>query len=170
MLCLILISTGRLKSTWYIAAAVNCERRPWRAMSRHCGSLNDGVMSRWVYHEGRPKKYTPAQINHAMELLENGNSYRKVEAMTGISKSTLIRAKRDDDRLNHISKTIISSLSPTVSAKQQSSTDRRMTGSLLSSTSTLHWIRTRIHMATKYMRHTRRFAMNMENEHCLCRR
>lgn len=54
------------------------------------------------YHEGRPKKYTPAQINHAMELLENGNSYRKVEAMTGISKSTLIRAKRDDDRLNHI--------------------------------------------------------------------
>ena len=54
------------------------------------------------YHEGRPKKYNPTQINHAMELLENGNSYRQVEKMTGISKSTLIRAKRDDDRLNHI--------------------------------------------------------------------
>lgn len=46
------------------------------------------------YHEGRPKKYTPAQINHAMELLNSGNSYRQVEAMTGISKSTLVRAKR----------------------------------------------------------------------------
>lgn len=46
------------------------------------------------YHEGRPKKYTPAQINHALELLNSGNSYRQVEAMTGISKSTLIRAKR----------------------------------------------------------------------------
>ncbi len=46
------------------------------------------------YHEGRPRKYTPAQINHALELLSGGNSYRQVEAMTGISKSTLIRAKR----------------------------------------------------------------------------
>lgn len=46
------------------------------------------------YHEGRPKKYTPAQINHALELLNSGNSYRQVEAMTGISKSTLVRAKR----------------------------------------------------------------------------
>lgn len=54
------------------------------------------------YHEGRPRKYTPAQINHALELLSSGSSYRQVEAMTGISKSTLIRAKRDDDRLNHI--------------------------------------------------------------------
>ena len=46
-------------------------------------------------HEGRPKKYTPAQINHALELLNSGNSYRQVEAMTGISKSTLIRARRN---------------------------------------------------------------------------
>lgn len=46
------------------------------------------------YHEGRPKKYTPAQINHALELLNSGSSYRQVEAMTGISKSTLIRARR----------------------------------------------------------------------------
>ena len=34
------------------------------------------------------------QINHALELLNSGSSYRQVEAMTGISKSTLIRARR----------------------------------------------------------------------------
>ena len=51
------------------------------------------------YHEGRPRKYTPAQINHALELLSSGSSYRQVEAMTGISKSTLIRARRDKTAL-----------------------------------------------------------------------
>ena len=45
------------------------------------------------YREGRPKKYTAVQMQHAMELFENGKTYREVEAMTGISKSTLIRAK-----------------------------------------------------------------------------
>ena len=44
------------------------------------------------FREGRPKKYSRTQINHALELLEH-YSYRQVEAMTGISKSTLIRAK-----------------------------------------------------------------------------
>jgi uncharacterized protein YerC len=33
-------------------------------------------------------------MKHAMELLESGKSYRQVEAMTGIGKSTLIRARR----------------------------------------------------------------------------
>ena len=51
------------------------------------------------YHEGRPRKYTPAQITHALELLSSGSSYRQVEAMTGISKSTLIRARRDKTAL-----------------------------------------------------------------------
>ncbi len=51
------------------------------------------------YHEGRPRKYTPAQINHALELLSSGSSYRQVEAMTGIIKSTLIRARRDKTAL-----------------------------------------------------------------------
>ena len=46
------------------------------------------------YREGRPKKYTKKQIDHAIELLEC-NSYKQVEEMTGISKSTLIRAKRE---------------------------------------------------------------------------
>ena len=45
------------------------------------------------FREGRPKKYSRKQIGHALELLES-NSYKQVEDMTGISKSTLIRAKK----------------------------------------------------------------------------
>lgn len=44
--------------------------------------------------DGRPKKFSPAQMQHALALLEEGNSYKQVEEMTGISKSTLIRAVR----------------------------------------------------------------------------
>ena len=46
------------------------------------------------YREGRPKKYTKCQLHHAIELLDSGKSYKQVEAMTGISKSTLTRARR----------------------------------------------------------------------------
>lgn len=46
------------------------------------------------FREGRPKKYLPTQINHALELLESGKTYRQVEALTGISKSTLVRARK----------------------------------------------------------------------------
>lgn len=46
------------------------------------------------YREGRPKKFTKKQISHALKLLEN-HSYKEVGLMTGISKSTLIRAKRE---------------------------------------------------------------------------
>ena len=46
------------------------------------------------YKEGRPKKYSKKQMAHALELLEN-HSYKQVEDLTGISKSTLIRAKRE---------------------------------------------------------------------------
>ena len=45
------------------------------------------------YKEGRKKKFTKQQILHALELL-NSNSYNQVAEMTGISKSTLIRAKK----------------------------------------------------------------------------
>ena len=45
--------------------------------------------------DGRPKKYTKAQREHALQLLEDGNSYKEVERMTGISKSTLIRLMRE---------------------------------------------------------------------------
>lgn len=46
------------------------------------------------FREGRPKKFSRKQIQHALELLEN-HSYKEVEEMTDISKSTLIRAKRN---------------------------------------------------------------------------
>ncbi len=46
------------------------------------------------FREGRPKGYGRAQINHAVELLES-HSYKEVVALTGISKSTLIRAKAE---------------------------------------------------------------------------
>jgi len=45
------------------------------------------------FREGRPKSYSSKQIDHALELLES-LTYKQVEQMTGISKSTLIRAKR----------------------------------------------------------------------------
>ena len=46
------------------------------------------------FKEGRPKKYKKEQIEHALELLQM-KTYKQVEQMTGISKSTLVRAKRD---------------------------------------------------------------------------
>jgi len=45
------------------------------------------------FKEGRPNVYSNKQIDHALGLLET-HSYKEVENMTGISKSTLIRAKR----------------------------------------------------------------------------
>lgn len=45
------------------------------------------------FKEGRPKKFSKKQISHALGLLET-NSYKQVEQLTGISKSTLIRAKK----------------------------------------------------------------------------
>lgn len=45
------------------------------------------------YREGRPKKYSPKQLEHAMDLLKE-NSYSQVSEMTGISVSTLTRAKK----------------------------------------------------------------------------
>lgn len=51
------------------------------------------------FREGRPNKFGKEQINLAMRLLES-HTYKEVESMTGISKSTLIRAKRKLDNLN----------------------------------------------------------------------
>ena len=45
------------------------------------------------FREGRPKKFSPVQIQHALSLLDD-YSYKQVEAMTGISVPTLSRAKR----------------------------------------------------------------------------
>lgn len=46
------------------------------------------------FREGRPKKFSKSHIEHALSLLED-HSYKQVESLTGISKSTLIRAKKE---------------------------------------------------------------------------
>ena len=46
------------------------------------------------FKEGRPKKYTKNQRNHAVNLLKQ-YSYKQVEDMTGISKTTLWRYKKE---------------------------------------------------------------------------
>ena len=45
------------------------------------------------FKEGRPKKYTKQQLDHAMQLLLT-NSFSQVEGLTGISMSTLKRESK----------------------------------------------------------------------------
>lgn len=45
------------------------------------------------FKEGRPTIYKRKQVEHALKLLET-HTYKQVEELTGMSKSTLIRAKR----------------------------------------------------------------------------
>lgn len=52
------------------------------------------------FRDGRPKKFTPEQLQLALSLLEQGRTYRQITAMTGISKSTLIREKRGLRKIN----------------------------------------------------------------------
>lgn len=55
------------------------------------------------FKEGRPKKYTQAQINIALDLIEKKEkSYTEVERDMRISKSTLIRAMRERKAKNVI--------------------------------------------------------------------
>ena len=46
------------------------------------------------FKDGRPKKFTQEQIELALGLLRDGKTYREVERMTGISKSTMVRARK----------------------------------------------------------------------------
>lgn len=48
------------------------------------------------YREGRPKKYTKEKLDLALSLLET-NSYYQVERMTGVSKSSLWRYKKEKE-------------------------------------------------------------------------
>lgn len=43
------------------------------------------------FKEGRPESYSQEQKQHAFELLLSGKTYKEVEKLTGLSKSTLIR-------------------------------------------------------------------------------
>lgn len=45
------------------------------------------------YKEGRKPAYSKAQIDHALDLLQT-HSYTDVSSMTGISRSTIVRAAR----------------------------------------------------------------------------
>lgn len=47
------------------------------------------------FKDGRPNKYTKHQLDHALALLKD-HSYNEVERMTMISKSTLIRYKKQN--------------------------------------------------------------------------
>ncbi|OTZ67131.1 hypothetical protein [Bacillus thuringiensis] len=49
------------------------------------------------FKEERPKKYTKKQIDHALNLLKD-NFYKQVSEMTGISESTLLRAKKEREK------------------------------------------------------------------------
>ncbi len=51
------------------------------------------------FREGRPPLYKKKQVEHALDMLVD-HSYKQVEELTGISKSTLIRAKRKRDNNN----------------------------------------------------------------------
>ncbi|MGF7057199.1 recombinase family protein [Brassicibacter mesophilus] len=55
------------------------------------------------FKEGRPKRYTDEQINHALDLLKE-HSYTEVEKMTKISKSTLTREMRKRKAMQEQSK------------------------------------------------------------------
>ncbi|GMR71254.1 recombinase family protein [Aerococcus viridans] len=50
------------------------------------------------FKEGRPKKFTKAQLNHALSLL-NTYSYKQVQELTGVSKTTLWRYKESQTKV-----------------------------------------------------------------------
>ena len=55
------------------------------------------------FRDGRPPKYGKEQIRHALSLLGE-HSYKQVEQMTGISRSTLQRARRTVQEVNYENK------------------------------------------------------------------
>lgn len=53
------------------------------------------------FREGRPKKYSKKQINHAIKLKETC-TYQQVKDLTGISKPTLYRAMKSRGIINSV--------------------------------------------------------------------
>lgn len=63
-------------------------------INSRCQSGRDYARAHNPSHkEGRPRKFSREQLKLALELLNQGKTYKQVESMTGISKSTIIRAK-----------------------------------------------------------------------------
>ena len=54
------------------------------------------------FKDGRPKKFTPEQLQLGLDLLKQGKTYRQVTALTGISKSTLIRGKNSENAVTNL--------------------------------------------------------------------
>ena len=59
-----------------------------RTQGRKADARND-----ITYREGRPRKFTRKEVMEALRMLENGSSYKTVSTQTGISISTLRRAR-----------------------------------------------------------------------------
>lgn len=51
------------------------------------------------FKEGRPRKHTKQQVQHALRLLTT-HTYKEVEGMTGITKRTLIRRKNEQKAMS----------------------------------------------------------------------
>jgi DNA invertase Pin-like site-specific DNA recombinase len=47
------------------------------------------------FKDGRPKKFTPEQLQLGLMLREQGKTYKQIQKLTGISKSTLLRYQRN---------------------------------------------------------------------------
>lgn len=83
--------TGRYVLTMLLAnaelevAQITARTQPAKAKARQ----------RPGYRDGRPPKYSKRQIRHALDLLEK-HTYKEVEELTGISKSTMIRAQKEN--------------------------------------------------------------------------
>lgn len=50
------------------------------------------------FKDGRPPKYTQEQLQLGLMLLEQGKTYKQAKELTGISKSTLSRFRRETKR------------------------------------------------------------------------
>lgn len=55
------------------------------------------------FRDGCPKKFSRVQLDHALELLET-HSYKQVERITGISITTIYRAKLEKAKTEHLRK------------------------------------------------------------------
>ena len=53
------------------------------------------------FKDGRPKKFSRVQLDHALELLET-HSYKQVERLTGISVTTIYRARLERVNRKHL--------------------------------------------------------------------
>ena len=47
------------------------------------------------FKEGRPRKFSPAKVDEALNYIESGTSFKKASEVFGISKTTLIRRMQE---------------------------------------------------------------------------